>query len=341
MSSQKTFNCFLLASFLLTLHSCSSLPKTGITLGGPQPNAIEVSRKSLFPEGIAYNNKSGKFLLGSFREGAVYEIDSSGDARLFVHDTRLNSVLGLCVDTERNRLLVANADIGSALRPYPGGEKKLASIGIYDLTSGSPLHFVDLGILMPTSKHLANDLTIDSEGNAYVTDSFSPVIYKVNVQGQPSVFLNDDKFAGTGIGLNGIVYHPDGFLIVAKKDDGKLFKVPLKEPKKFSQIGLEKSLIGLDGLILVDRNNLVAVTNATPTLESNTVFALKTVNDWQSANLVGELKIGKVYPTTGTIKDGRIYVVHSKLDTLIAAPTSEKKMLDTTATIEPIGFFNK
>lgn len=329
-----------MVSCSLFLAACSTVSTHSVSLGSSSAaplESISVTRKGLFPEGIAYDAGSGHFLLGSFREGAVYQIDRDGSSRLLVSDERLTSVLGLCVDSKRSRLLVANADFGSATRPSASGPKKLASIGIYDLTTGAPLHFVNLGQLSAAPEHLANDLTIDAEGSAYVTDSFAPVIYKVDVQGNASIFLEADSFRGDGISLNGIVFHPGGFLIVAKKSDGTLFKVPLNDPQRYSRIRLGTQLIGVDGLVLAGNDSLVAICNKTAAVASNAVFALKSADEWQSAEVVDKLETGDVYPTTGTFKDDKLYLVHSALNTLLAAPRGKKGKLETTATIEQVG----
>src|SRR5688572_28549228 len=103
------------------------------------------------------------------------------------------------------------------------GPRRLAGVGIYDLKTGKPLSYVDLGPLAE-GPHLMNGIALDPSGNAYITDSFSPVIYKVTAEGSASIFLRDERFAGKAINLNGVVVHPDGYLLVIKKSDGALFK---------------------------------------------------------------------------------------------------------------------
>lgn len=312
-----------------------------VDLESGQLGAIRVPKPALYPEGIAYDANRGRFLLGSFREGAVYEISADGTPKPFVTDARLHSVLGIAVDRARNRLLVTNSDVGAAERPYPQGPAKLAAIGIYDLATGEALEHVDLGALTSGPRHLANDIAVDAQGNAYVTDSFSPVIYKVDVKGRASVFLEHESFRGEGVGLNGIVVHPDGFLIVGKKDDGVLFKVPLDAPGKFSKIALPMALRAADGLVLSGTDQLAVICNKTPNAPSNTVYSLKTSDGWTSASEVGRVGLGDVYPTTGALKDGRLYVVHSSLDALLAAPRSQQATLSAMATIEPVQAFGR
>jgi len=141
-----------------------------------------IDKPALYPEGIGYNPTTDKFIVGSFRDGGVYEVGLDGTYHQIIKDERLNSVLAARIDAKRNRLLVVNSDIGASIRSYSKGVKKLASLAIYELSSGKPMHFVDPGKLLPDTDHLANGMTLDTDGNAYVTDSFAPVIYKIDTK---------------------------------------------------------------------------------------------------------------------------------------------------------------
>jgi hypothetical protein len=308
-----------------------------VNLGGTQLDSISIEKPALFPEDIKYNPVTDKFIVGSFREGAVYEVGLDGTYRKLIDDARLNSALGIQIDTERNRLLVVNADIGASIRPYSEGPKKTASLGIYELSSGKNLHFINLGKLKPSGEHLANGITMDDDGNAYITDSFSPVIYKVDSQGHASIFLESDRFLGEGINLNGIVFHPDGYLIAVKKGEGVLFKIPLNNPKDFSEIELATRFIGGDGLVLVGKNELVVIANRASGKVTETVFSVRSEDNWNTAKVTDEYKFGKVYLTTGTIRKDKIYVLHSDLASLMQAPQDQKDKLQTKATIQQVG----
>lgn len=308
-----------------------------VSLGGTQLDSIRIDKPALFPEDIKYNPVTDKFIVGSFREGSVYEVGLDGTYRKLIEDTRLNSVLGIQIDTERNRLLIVNSDIGASIHPDSEGPKKTASLGIYELSSGKNLHFIDLGILKPNGEHLANGITMDNDGNAYITDSFSPVIYKVDTQGHASIFLESDRFLGEGINLNGIVFHPDGYLIAVKKGEGVLFKIPLNYPKDFSEIELATRFIGGDGLVLVGKNELVVIANRASGKVTETVFSIRSEDNWNTAKVTDEYKFGKVYLTTGTIRKDKIYVLHSDLVSLMQAPQDQKDKLRTKATIQQVG----
>lgn len=300
--------------------------------------ALVIQRPALYPETIEYDASKRRFLVGSVREGAVYEVDDVGRTKLLVDDPRLCSVLGIAIDAPRGRLLVVNADLGASLKPSAAGPKKLAGVGIYDLATGAALDYVDLAGLVP-APHLLNGIAVDASGNAYVIDSFAPVIYKIDIHGQSTIFVRDEQLAGEGISLNGLVVHPDGYLLVIKKSDGALFKVPLDGPRRVAQVAVPVRFVGGDGLVLVSADELVIVANQVPGQATNAAFSVASDDGWTTARVRGVQPLGDVYPTTAVLRDGNVFVLHSKLSELIEAPPERKGGLQMQATIQPIAPF--
>lgn len=300
-----------------------------VTLAKDDSAFLAYDAPSLYPEGIETHPTTGEFILGSIRKGKVVAISPEGKVRDLIQDERLRSAVGIRVDAERGRLLVNNSDYGVAERSAPSDKFDTVALAIYDLETGEPLHYVDLSGLRPDEKRFANDLTVDEDGNAYVTDSLAAAIYKVTPDGQASVFLTNERFRGEGFNLNGIQTHPDGYLLVAKKSDGSLFKVPLDAPENFSEVKLPKALIGTDGLVLADANTLVAITNVASGVQSDTIFKLTTNDDWESAKIADTFDTGNVYATTGTLRDGKIFVSYGRLNTLGGSLKGETPLLDS------------
>lgn len=324
-------------SLVLCLSISSvSVSAEPINFNGSNLESITIDKPALYPEGIDYDPQRDKFIVGSFRDGGVYEIDLDGSSYKLVNDERLNSVLAVRVDIKRNRLLVVNSDIGSSINSYAEGPKKLASLGIYELSTGKNIDFINLGKLLPHKNHLANGMTVDSEGNIYVTDSFSPVIYKIDTSGHASIFLENDRFLGKGINLNGIVFHPNGYLIAVKKGEGVLFKIPLNKPQAFTVIKSSRKFIGGDGLVLLNNKELIVIANRAAGETTETVFSLSSEDEWETTEVTKELKFGKVYLTTGVIRKDKLYVMHSNLKSLMLASKDEKKKLNKKATIQQV-----
>ncbi len=309
--------CSALTVYLM-ISSAVSGEKT-VTLIDDNSRYIDVLAPALYPEGIETHPDTGEFLLGSIRQGKVVAVSPTGNIRTLVEDQRLRSVVGIRVDDKRRRLLVNNSDYGVAERSEPSDKFSTVALGIYDLESGAPIRYINLAYLRPGERRFANDLTVDENGNAYVTDSLAAAIYKVTPAGSASVFLTHKRFRGEGFNLNGIQTHQDGFLLVAKKSDGSLFKVPLDNPAAFTEVQLPKRLVGVDGLLLASSTELIAITNRASGVQSNTIVKLVSDDGWVSTRIDAEFKTGDVYPTTGTIRDGKIFVNYGRLNKLGAS----------------------
>lgn len=121
---------------------------------------------------------------------------------------------------------MTNSDPGASDRSTPQTVGQLAGVAVYRQSTGALLAYYDLADLAP-GRHFANDVAVDDSGNAYVTDSFSPIIYRIGTDGEAKVFVDNPVF-GTeeGYNLNGIVWSPEGYLVVGNTMTGKLFRVP-------------------------------------------------------------------------------------------------------------------
>ena len=300
-------------------------------------STIQINKAALYPEGIEYNPSTGNFLLSSVREGTIYEVTESGVYTPFIEDERLVSTTGIHIDVERNRILVPNTDHGLSMHSDPERKLKMAELGIYDLTTGEPLAYADLAALQPESGHFANDVAVDNEGNAYVTDSVSPILYKVDPMGNASIFLENERFTGEGFNFNGIIYHPDGYLMVAKKNEGVLFKVPVEDPENFSEVEIDQQFPGADGLVLVDNNTLLIVANKLSDVSTNAVFVLNGEQAWENATVAGSYETGDVYPTTGVMRGDDAYVVFGQLSGLGAALKEDTPEFAESFQIQRVG----
>ena len=115
------------------------------------------------------------------RHGTVGIVKADGTYKAFAKDPLLISTVGMSADPDRNRLLVCVSDPGVSEKTSPKTQKKLARLVSFDLKTGKRQKSVDLDKLAPAGgEHFCNDLAIDGDGNAYVTDSFSPIIYRVD-----------------------------------------------------------------------------------------------------------------------------------------------------------------
>ena len=301
---------------------------------------IVVKNDTLFPESITYNPFSDRFIIGSFRQGAIFEVDRHGNTKKIIDDEQLRSVFSVRIDESRNMLYALTSDLGVSIKSKSNSIKRYAALAIYDLATNKRMKFINLENLIPNVNHLVNGMTLDNHGNAYITDSFTASIYKVDTNGIASIFLQDKEFEGNGINLNGIVYHPNGYLITAKKSNGVLYKIPINKPESFYPIKSDQKYLGADGLILSGSGDIVIITNRVPGHISDTVFSVSSDNEWKSMKTTDKHPLGNVYPTTGVIKNNQIYVVHSQLNDLVSASKNEIRALRRNAKIQKVGQFS-
>ena len=273
------------------------------------PARISVPQAGLSPEGIQYDEANKRFYVSSRTKGTVGTVRDDSTYSEFGKDARLISTIGLNLDAGRQRLLAAVSDNG--FNPNFVNQptlRKLAALAIFNSSTGALTSYVNLATLPAAAaypSHFANDIAVDKDGNAYITDSMSPIIYKVDLQGNASVFLENAQLSGTGFGLNGIVYHPDGYLLTAKTSDGTLFKVPISNPAGFTTVAKTQSLVGADGLLLFDNNTLLVVSGS-----QATVFRMASTDAWATTTATGSFATGAVGATTITKRGSDAYVLY-------------------------------
>ncbi|MFD2570733.1 gluconolaconase [Spirosoma soli] len=283
------------------------------------PERIQFSSDRLYPEGITYAPSIDRFLVSSLTQGKVGVVDPNGRYADFISDNRLISSLGMKV--RDGRLYVCNSDLGVSTKSKPETILKTASLFVFNLADRELIKVVRLDSLrpnVPEAHYFANDITFDEAGNAYITDSFSPVIYKVTPAFEASILKDDPLFGNDPqmasmqeINLNGIVYHPDKFLIVVKSSTGELFKVDLVN------VGIVKQVTGVtlkggDGMVLV--NNDLYVVNG-----QNRVSLVRSIDGWNTASVVRTDSIGYDQSTTNVEVSGRIYTINARIGEVNAA----------------------
>ena len=208
----------------------------------------------------------------------------------------------MAIDQKNNRLLVCNSDAGISLRSDNSTTGQLAEVIAYNLTTGTKLKTINLSGLHQGG-HFLNDLIMDDNGNIYITDSFSPVIYKIDANDNPSVLVTNSSFEVPqgAFGLNGIAYHEDDYLIVGKSFGGILYKIPLSNPNDVKEITLSTSVNSLDGLLLSNNTLFLVSNNFTGAPFDEAVYKIETSDNWNSGNITSTFTaLDGTYPTTLT-----------------------------------------
>lgn len=288
------------------------------------PERVAFTAARQYPEGITYSPALSKFLISSITQGKIGTVDEKGQYADFIaNDAQLISGIGMKI--RDNQLYVCNGDQGVSDKSTPQTALKTAGLFVYDLATGQNRRRVDLAALLPGVNHFANDIALDNKGNAYVTDSFAPVIYLVPADTtQPRILVNSTRFSGAqGFNLNGIVYHPDNFLIVVKSNEGKLFKVDLTQSNTVTDI-TGVTVPNGDGMVLY--NNDLYVVNS-----RNRVSQLRSTDGWKTASVVKTDTVGYDQATTNVEVNGKVYTLNARIGEVGAAAMAQNPALLTAS----------
>jgi sugar lactone lactonase YvrE len=291
------------------------------------PALVNSGTPRLHPEGTVWDPTRSRVLVGSLHRGSVSVVNPDGTTTPLVKDPRLVGTGGMRIDQARNRLLVTYDDTfagpGGQLseRSTPKTPGKWAGLGIFDLRTGKTIKLIDLGY--ERGLHLSNDLALDPEGNAYVTDSFNGTIYKVDPEGDKSVFLKDRKITAPikkgipDVGPNGIIYR-DGYLVVVRYDTGDLFKIPIRDPKSLTKVKFDQPVAGADGMVQRPNGDLVAITNTIRPYPGaiEGAIVVRSDDNWRSAHRVSTTRWPDHAPTMVAQTPCADYVMSSRLDVL-------------------------
>lgn len=300
-----------------------------------QPTArIEFNAPETYPEGIAYDSVSNAYFVSSARLGSIGKVTEQGLYSQLINDPTFKSSYGVKVHPDGKRLFVCIGDANYSKYTSPDTRKKMARIVGIDKNSGKKTDDIDLSGLV-LGNHFPNDLTFDNQSNAYITDSFANVIYKITPGGKASVFADSPLFKTDGIGLNGIVYHPSGYLIVVSSGTGALYKVDIANPRNISKVRTEQFFINGDGLLLNGNQKLIVVQNG----GSDKIYELSSEDNWSSAKLSASTLAADrfTYPSTVTKAKDKFWVMNAKFSELTdSTSVPSKKFAIQHARLIPI-----
>jgi DNA-binding beta-propeller fold protein YncE len=266
-----------------------------------------------YPEGVAFNEKNNTFYVSSVKDATIGTVDASGNYKMFYQDKELKSSYGMKINAAKNQLWVCAGDANYSDYSDSATHKKMIRLIGIDLSTGKKVQDINLSKLY-NGKHFANDLAFDDKGNAYITDSYSPVIYKIDAQGKASVFAENEMFKGEDVGLNGIVYSPQGFLLTVNNATGAILKVDINNPANVTKVKINELFPGADGLLWDAQGNLVLIQNE----GNDKANQIASTDGWATAKLKAATSILDrfQYPTTGVMQGGKIYLLNAKLNDL-------------------------
>ncbi|KAI5381749.1 hypothetical protein KIW84_UN0469 [Lathyrus oleraceus] len=235
------------------------------------------------------------FLVGSLCHRTISSTSDAGIIETLISDTSIPEnviIVGITVDSCNNRILA----VIHAVKPLP----PFNALAAYDLKSGNRLFLSPL----PTDEEaLANDVAVDYNGNAYVTNSIGNYIWKVNVKGEASIFSKSSRFTEhpvdrdtpySYIGLNGIAYVSSGdYLLVVQSNTGKVFKVDADDGTA-RHVLLNEDLTHPDGVVFRSGGVVLVVSP-----QANKLWLLKSNNGWGEGVVYDKIDLeSEGYPTS-------------------------------------------
>jgi hypothetical protein len=273
------------------------------------PHVINFRSSNLYPESLAWDPTAQHFLVGSLRYPKIVSVSDAAVVDTFIFDESLppeSVFLGVTVDSHLGRLL-AVVHSNSEIPPYNG-------LAAYDLRSGNRLFLAPL-IDPASTNHAAgtNDVAVDFSGNAFVTNSASNFVWKVNSKGEGSVFSNSSVFSSHPVdpttpfnscGLNGIAYNSKGYLLVVQSNTGKLFKVDAEDGTARTVL-LNKDLAAADGITVRSDGVVVAVSQ-------HKAYYIKSDSSWSEGVVYDETALdADRFASSATVGgEDRVYVLY-------------------------------
>lgn len=320
-----------IATVVAVVASAWAVPASAAVQGeraGPRwPDAVSGVTADRYPEGVTWDPTRQAFLVGSIATGRIDVIDRAGHATVLVDEAPGVSTFGLHVDAARNRFLVTYADIGNGDNSSPATALQQSGVAIYNLRTGRLQQRINLNTpaLNPQGgKHGVNDLAIDSDGNAYVSDPAGDAIYRITPSGHASVLVRDARLLSPTIGMNGIVWDPAGYLLAVRYSDGRLYRISLNRKPRIVEVKLTHPLVGGDGLAFTADRKLIAVTNELGAAGNEAVTVLRSTDNYRSAQVVTSKAWPIAGPTTMTLTPYGPYVLSGRIDVLISGGSSNE-----------------
>lgn len=263
--------------------------------------AFELEKPGFHAEGMAYNEKANRFYLSDVRCGEILSILPNGKEVRKEYDLKkwgYWGAMGMLMDPEKDELWVTS----SALPNYCAYEDSLegsSAVLKIDLKQGELI-----GVYHIEGKHVFGDLTQDKDGTVWVSDSSTPVVYKVDQKRQTLVPVVEDARFWNLQGLAPMGDH----LYISDYITG-LYSFEIRTGSLTEVSADNQRLRGTDGLYAVN-GELYLLQNGTRPFRLSSIAVNGTGHEvsgsyklWdQATDHLGE-------PTLGAWKSGQFYFI--------------------------------
>jgi sugar lactone lactonase YvrE len=217
---------------------------------------VDLGRGDLLTESFAYDPRDGSFYFGSVAGRNILHRDADGKTSDFVgtEEFGLPSVLGVKLESGRNWLWALGTADSSLFGHSPGLRTGVWAFRLEDGTLVNKWLAPDDG-----NPHNFNDLTLDDEGNLYVTDARSGTLFELSpLVGRLQMLFEPGSLSGP----NGIAFDPSRKLLYVSEYGVGLRAIDLAANESWHvQTPATWTPIGIDGLYCY-QGDLVCIQNA-------------------------------------------------------------------------------
>jgi hypothetical protein len=216
---------------------------------GAPKDAFTLDEQGIIGEGLAFDAKRERFFVSGVHARKIFAIDRDGHASTFA--TNLDrGAFGMAVDAKRGVLWVATSSLPQ-VDGFREADRDTAALVKLDLRSGRVL-----ATLRPDDKdkHLFGDVTLAPDGEVFVSDGSSPIVF--HVDGDKLTPFARGAFAS----LQGLAA-TSRYLYVSDYSNG-LYAIDRKS-REITPLDTPDtvSLLGVDGIYLANDRTLIAVQN--------------------------------------------------------------------------------
>ncbi|PYQ27084.1 MAG: hypothetical protein DMF56_21215 [Acidobacteria bacterium] len=216
---------------------------------GAPKDVFTLDEQGIIGEGLAFDAKRERFFVSGVHARKIFAIDRDGHASTFASNLD-RGAFGMAVDAKRGVLWVATSSLPQ-VDGFREADRDTAALVKLDLRSGRVL-----ATLRPNDKekHLFGDVTLAADGEVFVSDGSSPIVFHVE-GGRLTPFAR-----GAFASLQGLAA-TSRYLYVSDYSNG-LYAIDRKS-REITPLDTPDtvSLLGVDGIYLADDRTLIAVQN--------------------------------------------------------------------------------
>jgi len=267
-----------------------------------------IHEKGLITEGLAYDPVEETFFVGSVHKRKILAVARGGEAKAFASEQDgLFSVLGMAVDAKRRLLWVTSTALPQMIN-FRKEEDGTSAVFKFDLRTGKLVKKYVLS--NAPRKHALGDLTLQSSGEVFTTDSLSAAVYVIRPQkDEIELFLEDPRFGSP----QGLAFSTDEqHLFMADYSTG-MFDIDVKT-KRVAHLApiAGATLLGIDGLYFY-KGSLIGVQNGITPQRIVRVSLGKDLKQTERLEVIEANNPLFLEPTLGVIvKDSFYFIANSQ-----------------------------